>query len=340
MVKRATKYGEWNQLASEVDMPSWREMNSEEQDLLMALAVLGTNNSTSKEREALLELKKIEVACVGAGIGGGFNNTAELKPMKYRQAMATSDKEKWNEAVELEHESIKRNRVWIPVKLKNIPKHAKILTSTWAMKKKANGTFRARINARGYEEIDGVHYDASTISAPVTNELTLRIMMVIMLMAAWTGYVLDVKGAFLKGEFEPGSPPIYMKIPEGFEKYYGVDSALKLLKTLYGLKEAAYAFWRQMLKAFNFMGFEKSKADPCLYFKWTKDGHLVSWLSRVDDCVCFGRKQDVNVSTNNMKELFECDDIGNFKEYVGCKVNHDGNTIRMTQPAGIDLIIQ
>ena len=34
-----------------------------------------------------------EVACVGAGIGGGFVNTNELHVMKYQQAMETEDKE-------------------------------------------------------------------------------------------------------------------------------------------------------------------------------------------------------------------------------------------------------
>jgi hypothetical protein len=32
-----------------------------------------------------------EVAAVGAGIGGGFENTAELKPMKYNEAMNGPD---------------------------------------------------------------------------------------------------------------------------------------------------------------------------------------------------------------------------------------------------------
>jgi hypothetical protein len=36
-----------------------------------------------------------EVAAVGAGIGGGFENTAELKPMKYNKALNGPDKAKW-----------------------------------------------------------------------------------------------------------------------------------------------------------------------------------------------------------------------------------------------------
>ena len=68
---------------------------------------------------------------------------------------------------------------------KNVPKGSKIITSTWACKKKANGTYRARLNGRGYEQVDGEHYDSSDIAAPVTNEMTVRSMLTIALMDGW-----------------------------------------------------------------------------------------------------------------------------------------------------------
>lgn len=33
-----------------------------------------------------------------------------------------------------------------------------------------------------------------------------------------------------------------------------------------------------------------------MYYKWTATGHLITWVSWVDDCVCFGLKHDVNDS--------------------------------------------
>eukprot|EP00957_Ditylum_brightwellii_P038555 2913909-Ditylum_brightwellii.AAC.1 len=69
------------------------------------------------------------------------------------------------------------NAVWHPVKLNKVPKGAKVLTSTWACKLKFNGTKRARINGRGYEQIDSVHYDSTSIHALVTNETSVRIVM-------------------------------------------------------------------------------------------------------------------------------------------------------------------
>jgi hypothetical protein len=40
-----------------------------------------------------------EIACVGAGLGGGFENTQELHVMKYKQAMAGTDKKSWEAGV-------------------------------------------------------------------------------------------------------------------------------------------------------------------------------------------------------------------------------------------------
>jgi hypothetical protein len=48
-----------------------------------------------------------------------------------------------------------KHNIWEPVKTQLVSQ-ARILTSIWVIKKKANGTYRARINARGFEQEDGV----------------------------------------------------------------------------------------------------------------------------------------------------------------------------------------
>ena len=203
--------------------------------------------------ESLVELEEesntelaglhVEYANVGAGLGGGFENTMELKPMKYEQAINGPDGPEWIKEIANEHNRMVKNKVFEPVKIKDLPAGTKAIDSTWACKKKSNGTLRGRLNARGFKQIEGQHFDGSSIYAPVTNAATIRIVFTLMLMAGWSAYVVDVKGAFLHGEFEDGEE-IYMKVPKGFERYYAKDVVLKLLKCIYGLKQAAMAFWR------------------------------------------------------------------------------------------------
>jgi hypothetical protein len=122
------------------------------------------------------------------------------------------------------------------------------------------------MNARGFKQVKGQHYNGTTISSParVTNSATIGIVLMLMIMASMLVHVGDVKGTFLHGEFENGEI-IHMKISQGFEKHFPEGSVLLLLKCLYGLKQAAEAFWRQLLRAASAIGYKRSTADPCLY---------------------------------------------------------------------------
>jgi hypothetical protein len=274
-----------------------------------------------------------EVVAVGAGLGGGFEHTSELRVMKYEEAMQSNDKAKWNKAVEDEWNNFKEYGVFEAVKKSEVPNDAKFVSTTWAMKKKASGRYKARMNMRGFEQKDGEHYDSMSIAAPVTNDVTIRLCLVLLLMANWGSHVVDIKGAFLHGNFDRGEK-IYTEVPIGFERF--VDPALYvllLLKTVYGLKQAAIMFWKELLKGMRYMGYTRSDSDPCLYYKWTTVG-LIIWLSWVDDCLCLGDEQQVQKSKEEMKEIFDCDDVGDMTEYVGCKIERDQNegSLVFTQP--------
>ena len=145
--------------------------------------------------------------------------------MKYKEAMNGPDKKEWDDAVDKEHERMTMKKVWKAVKKKDVPKGAKILSSTWAMKKKANGEYRARLTGRGYEQIDGIHFDESSIHAPVTNEVVVRVVMTLGLMAGWLGHLCDIEAAHLCGHLDP-LIKMYMSVPQGFEKFYGDDEVL------------------------------------------------------------------------------------------------------------------
>ena len=165
-----------------------------------------------------------------------------------------------------------KHKVWEPaVPMEDVPKGSKILSSTWAMKKKANGTYRARMKAYGYEQVDRVHYNEDARkAAPVVNEIVIRMVLVLIVMASWWAELLDVQGAFLTREMDLENV-CYLQVPEGFSKFYAGNSVLKLLKTLYGLKQSAFVFWKSLVKVFQHMTIDHSKADQCLFFKWTKD---------------------------------------------------------------------
>jgi hypothetical protein len=162
--------------------------------------VLGINS----ELEVLQNNHKdpIKYINVRAGIGGGFMNTLELKVMKCNEAINRPNGEAWKEEVRKEHQRMINNGVIEPVKISKLPKGIKLIDTTWAMKKNSSGTLRGRVNVRGFYRIEGEHYDGTRISTSVTNAMTIKISLTLMLMQGGIAHVMDVKGAFLYGKLK------------------------------------------------------------------------------------------------------------------------------------------
>jgi len=175
--------------------------------------------------------------------------------MNYKEAINGSDGMRWQAEVENEYQRMVTNKVFEVVLRKDLP-----VGSVWAMKKKSNGTLHGRMNAREFKQVKGQQYDGTTIISPVTNSATIRIVLMLMIMASMLAHVVDVKSAFEDGE------GMHMKVPQGYEKNFPEGSVLFFLKCLYlyGLKQAAKAFWRQLLRAASAMGLKQSMADPPL----------------------------------------------------------------------------
>ena len=53
-----------------------------------------------------------------------------------------------------------------------------------------------------------------------------------------------------------------MKVPEGFRKYYPSYVLLRLLRTIFGLKQAAMQFWREARQAMDKMNMKYNRAHP------------------------------------------------------------------------------
>ena len=274
------------------------------------------------------------VKAVGAGIGGGFTNAQELRPMKYNEAMSMPDADKWAEAVEEEYKRMLDNKVWTVVDRSEVPKGAKVLSSTWAMKKKSNGKHRARIYARGFEQIDGQHYDENDKAAPVVNEMTIRMFVVLIIMANWCAQIIDVKGPFCSVPSNLSIRCAWKCLRDSRSISQSGLCCYLVKQSTDGTKQAALQFWRYLVSGLKEKGYKKSMADVCLYYQWTAAGYLTMAISWVDDCLLGGPKSTVLEVKERTMEKFDVDDQGEMEEHIGCKVkrNQQEGWMRFTQP--------
>ena len=75
------------------------------------------------------------------------------------------------------------------------------------------------MNARGFKQVEGQHYNGTKIISPVTNSATIRIVLTFMITVGMLAHVVDIKGAFLHGKFEDGEV-IHMEVLQGFETHF------------------------------------------------------------------------------------------------------------------------
>ena len=284
------------------------------------------------------ELASLELSLVGAGFGTEFG-TEDLKVLNYRQAMKAWDMDQWKVEIKNEFDRFEKFNVFTPVKRSEMPPDVKPISTTWAFKRKANGVRRGRLNARGYEQVDGVHYSAQDIAAPVTNPFTVRTLLTLLCMQPrWISRIVDVEGAFLQGKFENGEV-IYSEVPDGMEEYYGAkkDWVLLMNVPVYGTKQASACFYKALVRKNKNRGYKCSMADTTLYFT-VRDGRLSCFVSWVDNIIIFGEEPDVAQIESDLLKAFVAKSEGEMKEYVGNKIDlsRDSDTglgvAKFTQP--------
>lgn len=120
--------------------------------------------------------------------------------------------------------------------------------------------------------------------SPAPQIRSMRLILLLSTIYDLTVYHFDVTAAFLNS---PLQFDIWMRLPEGFTQFGNFKYA-KLLKSIYGLKQAArdwFDLQEQFVQNYD-KRFVKSEVEPCLYYilDW-ESGLKVMILVQVDDTV-------------------------------------------------------
>ena len=170
----------------------------------------------------------------------------------------------------------------------------------------------------GYSQIPGV--DFSDNYAPVGNDVTFRIVMVLRLMFGFHAVLLDVETAFLYGKLEE---EIYMEIPSGYKEVYQEaekGTVLKLQMAMYGLVQAARQWFKCLSDVLISLGFKPCESDPCLMYRVNENG-LCIILMYVDDNLIVGSNKAIAQVTEEIKNVFSVTVSPEATEYLGCEIH-------------------
>ena len=208
----------------------------------------------------------------------------DIDPQTYEEAIMSIDSGKWKEAMNSEMDSMYSNKVW---NLVDAPEGIVPIGCKWIFKKKIGvdgkvETYKARLVAKGYRQRQGVDYDETF--SPVAMLKSIRILLAIAAHYDYEIWQMDVKTAFLNGNLEE---EVYMMQPEGFVSKNCPDKVCRLLRSIYGLKQASRSWNIRFDEAIRSYDFVKNEDEPCVYRKVS--GSAITFLVLyVDDILIIG----------------------------------------------------
>lgn len=130
---------------------------------------------------------------------------------------------------------------------------------------KRNGVYQARLVAKGYNQILGIDFQYNF--APMTSDVTMRVLLVVWIVLGYHAETSDVQTAFLYGDLKQ---TVFLLKPDGWDIFANENGLgltakyMKLNKTIYRLVQAARAWWRKLMVTLKQHGFTVFANDNCL----------------------------------------------------------------------------
>lgn len=189
------------------------------------------------------------------------------EPSSYHEAITGPERHFWLAAIQEELDAMKKLSVWEEAKL---PPGRKAISTKWCFRRKVldpkvsnSLKYRARLVARGFAQTIGIDCFPDKISSPVARSESVRAVFSIAAQEKLHLYQFDVRAAFLTAELEE---EIYIEVPDGLK---GVDKgkSLRLLKSIYGLRQSGFAFNKKFTKILKGMHLQQAKTEPCLFMR-------------------------------------------------------------------------
>jgi len=232
--------------------------------------------------------------------------------------------EQWKKACQEELEALHKCKVF---ELADLPKGHKAIKNCWVFITKSDGRKKARLVAKGFSQIEGIDFDQ--IFLPVVQYESVHLLLAAAALEGWHIEELNVKSAFLYGQLDE---EIYMEQPKGFKIHGQERKVLHLRQAIYGLKQAALAWWKELLTSMRKIGFECSQSDAGIFIHKAKNGDIVVAMIYIDDSGFMGSNATlVKEKKQAFMGIWECHDLGELKEFLGITIRRSDRKIILDQ---------
>jgi hypothetical protein len=163
--------------------------------------------------------------------------------------------------------------------------------------------------------------------SPVAKLTTVRLLLAVASIQNWHLHQLDVNNAFLHGDLKED---VYMSIPDGVHTS-NPNQVCKLLKSLYGLKQASRKWYEKLTSLLVAEGYIQSTTDHSL-FTITSGSNFTALLVYVDDIILAGNcLTEIDRIKLILDSHFKIKDLGSLKYFLGLEVAQSREGITISQ---------
>jgi len=265
-------------------------------------------------------------------------------PKTYAQALSSTHAAYWREAINKELAGLMKLNTWVCIPEKDMPLESNLMHChfVFAVKRKADGSiekFKARLVADGNTQKYGVDFDR--IFSSVVKTVTIRLVLAIAAARDYNLSSIDVRQAYLQASL---NRDLYMRMPPGLPRFNRAGARLvcKLLRSLYGLRQAGRE-WAALFSAFLLQwGFTRSVIDVCLYTYSAGDDIL--WvLVYVDDALIVDNSPALRQRfVADLSNRFPIEDKGELSWILNVGISRDRSrrTLTMSQSLYVSDMLQ
>ncbi|POM62996.1 Integrase catalytic core protein [Phytophthora palmivora] len=262
-------------------------------------------------------------------------------PTSVQEALASEHALQWKWAMDDEYKSLMSNQTWelVPRPKPSRDKCVNILSSLWvlALKRNEKGLIvkhKARLAIKGYWRKYGMDYLESY--SPVVRIESVLLVLVLALLLRLDCRHIDFMTAFLSGVLEDFD--LYMEQPEGYND--GTGRVCKLLKGLYGLKQASRIWNNTLHQHLVEIGFKKCTFDAGVH--WKMGNFNKTFLTvYVDDIIIAAYPRDIENVVTALANKFRLKDLGLVRHLLGMIITLiPGKMLCISQTAYIDRMLK
>jgi hypothetical protein len=248
-------------------------------------------------------------------------STHDGEPHTYEEAMRRPEEERkrWHKAALDEIQSLVDNGTF---ELVQLPPGRRPIGSRWVfkVKKNADGSierYKGRVVAQGYSQRPG--FDFTETFAPTPKWAALRAILALAALEDLHLESVDISSAFLNGELEE---EVYMRQPPGFVEK-GSDWVWRLLKAIYGLKQAGRCWHKKLNTVLEDMGFRRIVCEHSIWIYRKDDVRIIIPVFIDDITIASESMEKIQEVKDHLRSHFKLRDLGPQTWLLGVEIRRD-----------------